>query len=338
MNIGFRDLTTRSIGRHAGEPGIVLVTVLILVSLVAVIGITVNRAGGVGSVVARNLLEKEQAYYTAMAGAQHALFLWDRDSSLDGACFKDAMDEPIRIPFAGGSYGASVTRPPAPMGDILITANGISAGGVQAALEKWRYNVKITALPPLTKDVSLDEDFKERNFGALPELTIGAKDRKDEKRSVLEFDFSAIPSGATILSATLELYMYENEVAGGNPTLNAAVHRMTRAWQEGTGMGGGGDSDGATWVHHNGANEWASAGGDFQAAAAAQTNIQVGEINQWHEWDVTALVQYWIDNPSANDGLILRDSTPANSFWGRFYSREYGDPAYRPKLTVVYAN
>jgi hypothetical protein len=337
-------LSTQSIGRDATERGIALVTVLVMVSLLAVIGITVNRAGGVGSIMSRDLLEKEQAYYTAVAGNQHALFLLEANPTLVGYVFKDALDQPIRIPFAGGSYGASVADSSAPMGDILISADGITGGNVRAAVEKRRYPMagQVYVYPPVVKDTYIDGQNELKNFGGDEELLIGANTPGVPRRALLEFDLSGIPPGVTIVSANLEVYMFDNHNAPEGTTVDLEVHRVTRSWEEGTRLGGG-NSNGASWEEYDGILLWTTLGADFDPAVETVTTIVVDAIEQWHSWDIKALVQYWVDNPSEQYGLLLKDLDEATddsseSFVCLFYSREASASggSLKPRLSIDY--
>ena len=58
-------------------------------------------------------------------------------------------------------------------------------------------------------------------------------------------------------------------------------------------------------------------------------------IGVWYEFDVTPLVQGWVDNPSTNYGLILKPLAGTNVQYNA-YSSEYPDPNLRPRLTVIY--
>jgi hypothetical protein len=64
----------------------------------------------------------------------------------------------------------------------------------------------------------------------------GVPDQRN--RALIHFDLSSIPSGATIDSTTLRLFLYEN-IGGTDKTQN--IHRVTESWTE----------NGATWNSKN---------------------------------------------------------------------------------------
>ena len=138
--------------------------------------------------------------------------------------------------------------------------------------------------------------------------------------SLLQFDVSSIPAGATVTSALLTL-AYAVHV--GTNVIN--LYRCTQAWTE----------LGATWNKYNGVSNWALAGGDYDNATvhATQTISTAVSFIQ----SITALVQGWVSGTWPNTGMLLRDSTEAGS--DRYYGFKTSDDAiaaYRPKLVIEY--
>ena len=83
------------------------------------------------------------------------------------------------------------------------------------------------ALSP-TKDTLLSYYGPTNNYGITQELLV--RRTGDDYVSLMQFDLSAIPSGATITNAQLQLYKYDGTTTSA--TIN--VHAMKQAWVEGT--------------------------------------------------------------------------------------------------------
>ncbi|HEV8337094.1 MAG TPA: DNRLRE domain-containing protein [Candidatus Polarisedimenticolia bacterium] len=161
-----------------------------------------------------------------------------------------------------------------------------------------------------------------QNYGAEAQLTTNSQSNGGS-RGLVRFDLSSIPAGATISSATFEMYHYFSRSALSE---SLRVHRLTRAWTE----------PGATWRAYDGVNSWTTAGGDFDPAVAASTTVNA-TVNVWRQWNVTALVQSWISGSAPNFGMILDSPSAGGNNERQFYTSDYlANPALRPKLTIVY--
>jgi len=132
------------------------------------------------------------------------------------------------------------------------------------------------------------------------------------RRSLVQFDLSGIPAGATINSATLELYASAVPTTG----LLLDVHRITGTWTE----------TGVTWTSQPGYNTTA------EASQAGGTTVG------WKTWNVLPTVQAWHAGTYPNYGFIVRSNletgTPAYSY--SFATRENGTAANRPILRINY--
>jgi hypothetical protein len=65
------------------------------------------------------------------------------------------------------------------------------------------------------------------------------------------------------------------------------------------------------------------------------TTVSPGFVNDWLEIDVTDLVKAWYEGCIVNDGLLLKCDEPFDSLLG-FYSREFENSTYWPRLCVSY--
>lgn len=153
-------------------------------------------------------------------------------------------------------------------------------------------------------------------------------------RTLIIFDLSSIPSGATITSAVLSLYWYyPAETARTNNTV-VGVYRPA-AWVAGY----------ACWTNRILNTAWSHAGGDWWDSANSSqgttpyasvtfTNSTVPD-NAYHNWTVTTLVQAYVSGTYTNTGFLLKASSESDNYIA-FYSNDYTDTTKRPKLVISY--
>jgi uncharacterized repeat protein (TIGR01451 family) len=161
-----------------------------------------------------------------------------------------------------------------------------------------------------------------QNYGGAAQITTNSQST-GQTRGLLYFDLSGVPSGARIQSATLELYHFFSK---NNSSEQLRVHRVLRSWTE----------FGATWRNYDGVNGWTTQGGDYDPAASASTTVN-GTVDVWRQWNVTLLVQGWVGGSYPNHGLLLTSPPAGGNNERQFRSSEYaGNPAFRPRLTIVF--
>jgi len=147
------------------------------------------------------------------------------------------------------------------------------------------------------------------NFGLQNAFSVAASSGSETIRSYLRFNLSHIPAGSVIQAARLEAFAQD---VGGTGTRKAQVFAANAPWGE------------------NSIN-WSG-----QPPVIAPGAIQSLVINQWHSWDVTALVNAWMNGTAANHGLALRPVlAPGESFSTVFFSHEA--PTNQPRLTVSFS-
>jgi hypothetical protein len=143
---------------------------------------------------------------------------------------------------------------------------------------------------------------------------------------LLHFDLSSIPPGSIINRATLRLYAYNRDKSAA---MEVQVYRMLRDWVDTQ----------ANWNYAAVGDAWVAPGandmnGDRAAdPVAVQT---VSAINTWYEFDLTALVSDWCDQPWTNYGVILRGLGQLSLVY-HLASSNHPTIAYRPQLVVDYA-
>ena len=121
----------------------------------------------------------------------------------------------------------------------------------------------------------------------------------------------------------------------------AVVCGATNDWAEGT----PGLENGASRDYYNRAallpwnaymGDWRDSGGVAQGSTPfAVTTVFDNDTARFVEWDVTAMVQAWIDGSLRPSGFFLRPVAGGGTF--DFRSREYSDTGQRPQLVVVTA-
>ncbi len=178
--------------------------------------------------------------------------------------------------------------------------------------------------------------------GAGSYLFTGLTDDGFLRRALVWFDVaSAIPAGATITGATVTLTLSRTRTTD----LTVELHRVTAPWGEGTsdapleeGAGTAATAGDATWTYSFYPTvSWSSPGGDFDALPSA--TFVVGHQNGAYSATGAGLaadVQAWLDGTAPNDGWIVLAQTDAIRETKRFNSRENGDAATRPVLTVTF--
>jgi hypothetical protein len=121
----------------------------------------------------------------------------------------------------------------------------------------------------------------------------------NERNILLRADLSQLEPGTTIEQAILTLY----EVSGGDTPIDGKVYGVLRSWAELE----------ATWEKANQSTAWALLGCNGEGSDRDPTmTFQRGLFPTWRnytnypfDFDVTALVQRWVNSPAANRGLLV---------------------------------
>ena len=146
--------------------------------------------------------------------------------------------------------------------------------------------------------------------------------------TLIYFDLSSIPDNAVIQSAYLYLYKKKHYVIESGKTYNNLyIYRVTKYWSESE----------VTWTHRTSTRAWTNPGGDYATTPQFHFRSYTSETaGKEYKIDITDLVKKWLDGTYPNYGIII----VAEASWTggiQFYSREYSDAAYRPKLGITYS-
>jgi hypothetical protein len=150
-------------------------------------------------------------------------------------------------------------------------------------------------------------------------------------RGLIKFDLSSIPASATILSATLSIWV------NGDYCINARTlraYRVKRNWVE----------EEATWNVYSAGNNWGTAGCSNTTSdrdAADMGNVSVGAavaVGTEIQIPLTAAeVQKMIDGTYTNYGWLLQVDTETGDEYA-YDSSGSATPSERPKLVVTYVS
>ena len=162
------------------------------------------------------------------------------------------------------------------------------------------------------------------------------------RRSLLQFDFSGLPDGAVIHSATLRLELLVVSTAN----LAVSLHRLTSPWTTAGSDPAGNESAGVaaltgdtTWLHTTFSGSlWNAPGGDHVAVPSA-TQIIASSPGSYF-WTSPALasdIQQWLAQPQENRGWLLRGDEVAPQTAKRFVSSDSPSLDLRPALTLEFS-
>ncbi len=169
-------------------------------------------------------------------------------------------------------------------------------------------------------DTTLRSDTATTNYGAATDLLV---DGEPDYATLMRWDLSPIPAGATVLEAKLVLEVFNPSASGYE------LYALGRSFVENE----------ATWQQAAAGQAWAVQGANgaadrSSAVLATLTAASTGTYLLTLNPTGLALVQSWIDDATANHGLILSDY--GNTDGADMYSSEYGTVQSRPALVITY--
>ncbi|MBN1793398.1 MAG: DNRLRE domain-containing protein [Candidatus Omnitrophica bacterium] len=215
---------------------------------------------------------------------------------------------------------------------VLLTVISLALIGLSATDSFASYTMTIYS----TKDTYIDQKNPTANYGTTGTLSVNSKTAGSQlMHALVQFDLSGIPVSTpdfTLESVVLQLYEYSSQ-SSTSRTFTANV--MTRDWTEGNNTSG----SGATWNRYDGTNSWTAAGGDYDVTlgSASATISPTPGAGLWIDWDITDIVQDWLDGVYDNYGLLIKDGAEGTSANNQtdFYSRN-STYAEKPRLIVKY--
>jgi hypothetical protein len=161
------------------------------------------------------------------------------------------------------------------------------------------------------------------------------------RRGLIAFDLTAIPANATIMDATLSMFLSTPHANAG--AVNISLSKALHGWGEGAsdagspgGMGAPAEAGDATWLHtFYDTSFWTTPGGDFSPTPSATTPVST--VNTTYTWSGSGLladVQSWVSNPASNFGWVILANEIDVASAQRLNTRENSNTP--PQLTVTY--
>gem|GEM_PF-2429575 len=148
-------------------------------------------------------------------------------------------------------------------------------------------------------------------------------------RGFLNWDLSSLPAGIHVANASLRLYYAGEEGEGGDDVYPVHVAKV---------IGTNPDLGQATWNSSDSSNGWTGGtDGGAKNIAPAESTVAVGKKHGWVVWNVTNMVQEWVDAPGTNYGMAIDPDSAATVDSNRYFaSQEHPDLALRPQLVITY--
>jgi hypothetical protein len=236
----------------------------------------------------------------------------------------------VAIPAGGALIEGGVAsgrRVQLPWGDGAFDLNNLTADGetlMRRALEWGAGAGDDSGAPPPTAlsasaDAYGDEFAATTPNGALNQFIVKAQGGK-RRQAVVRFDTSSIAPFTLVNSATLRLWVRDNRSTNSAAVID--VYKVTEAWTEAA----------ESWLNRTGDFAWSTPGGTHGETVLATATLPAGVKLVWLEWDITALVQEWVDFPELNYGVLLKTDVSKDI---KFSSKEATEPADHPQLVVV---
>ena len=155
-------------------------------------------------------------------------------------------------------------------------------------------------------------------------MSIGGDDYSTYAVGV-QFDLTAIPSGAAISNATMGLHFtgtcgWTSQYGFDCPPVSHTIdaHLMTSPWSEGSVTPQTAPGD----VH-------------YDASTLASATLAAGAAAGWLTWDLTSTTQSWAAG-APNNGVLLQHNPEALGTGAPTFESSEDDPSVAPKLDVTY--
>jgi hypothetical protein len=182
---------------------------------------------------------------------------------------------------------------------LFLYTNGASATAYPTSEQRGEEETQ-QFLP--VADAFVASGKPDQNFGSYPSLWVGHDEANGDliERTLLQFNLNEIPRGSQVLSGTLSLFMGGTTPSDVDMTVD--VYRTESEWTE----------EDITWDAHT----------LLTINPVPIQTVQMSKEFGRYTWDITTLVQDWVNNPEANYGVILRGNEAGGQHERAFWSKE----------------
>jgi len=197
-----------------------------------------------------------------------------------------------------------------------------------------------TALPAVNDDVRL---YDGSNYGSNTILAVGKFPNANnyKSRTLINFNLSGIPAGATILRATMTLQYYERVTFSGGTWIDRWVqaHQVLSSWNEAQ-ANKDNRSTGSPWnATYGKIGDTVPPADDANGQYESRVLFWQSEgLPAWKSWDLTALTQKWVSGTPNYGVMLWATNEDSAGYTMRFYSSETTNSSDRPYLYVVWSN
>ena len=212
------------------------------------------------------------------------------------------------------ALSGSTSMSPTETTTYTLTASNSAGSSTATVTVIINQSLTIQHYPIEGKDSMVVNQLPDTNYADNVYFSLGNLSASVFLRGYLQFDVSSIPTDAVIVDADLKLYQYQTI---GTEDFIIGLHQVTESWEESV----------ITWNNQP----------DYLPSPESTATITVG-ATIWLSWDITALLQGWVDGSIVNHGVLLKDTDePMGNTFIRCYTSDYITiPTQCPKLDITY--
>jgi hypothetical protein len=172
-----------------------------------------------------------------------------------------------------------------------------------------------------TEDTYISAWNRNANYADAPVVSVR---QGDIMAALLYFNLGDLPRNMTVFSAEMSVYV---SVRSNDTPMTITMRAVLKPWMEKE----------ATWLSANEKLLWETPGalGETDRIERPVGEALVDERGVWVAFDMSQLVQTWLRDPQANQGVLLNGEA-ANAVQYDLTSADARDERHRPRLTLTF--